>query len=114
VSDWVVAGFVSRVAERVTSAGEGLAAQLVDRYNPDIDDFGGNALRLQRFEPSQEFVEDLKGRLLSAPAIIAVDPARFDGGRRLVYGVAAVGSLASAAVLVALILRNRSVHRAAA
>jgi hypothetical protein len=102
------------VAERVTTAGEGLAAQLVERYNPDSAGFDGSALRLKTYEPSAEFVEDLKRRLLTAPVVDAPTVVPFDGGRRLVYGVAAVGSLASAAVLVALILRNRSINRAAA
>ena len=113
MNDWAVAGFVSRVAERVTTAGEGLAAQLVDRHNSYDDEASNWALRLPVVEPSPEFVDDLGRRLMVAPDAIVLDN-RFPDGRRLVYGVAAVGSLASAAVLVALILRNRSVGRAAA
>ncbi len=112
MNDWAVAGFVSRVAERVTTAGEGLAAQLAEFYNSD-DDVSTWTLRLPVVEPSPEFVDELGRRLLAAPVVIVSD-SRFPDGRRLVYGAAAVGSLASAAVLVALILRNRSIGRAAA
>jgi hypothetical protein len=114
VNDWAMAGFVSRVADRVTTAGEDLVAQIADRYNPDLDDVSVWTLRLPMVEPSGQFVEDLGRRLLGAPVEV-VGEGRFpDGGRWIVYGAAAVGSLASAAVLVALILRNRSVGRAAA
>jgi hypothetical protein len=111
VNDWAVAGFVSRVAERVTSAGEEFAAQWTERYSPDDAIF---AMRLPVVEPSPDFVEDLRQRLLEAPLIPEPEPITLLSGSRLVYGVAAVGSLASAAVVVALILRNRGGQRAAA
>jgi hypothetical protein len=114
VNDWVVAGFVSRVAERVTSAGEGFAAQLTERYYPGEASDVVYALRLPIVEPSPDFVADLRQRLLEAPLIAVPEPVAFLGGPRLVYGVAAVGSLASAAVVVALILRSRGSQRAAA
>ena len=114
MNEWVVTGFVSRVAERVASAGEGFAAQLTDRYSPDDESIVGLTLRLPIVEPSPEFVEDLRQRLLNAPVIEETGRIAFLSGSRLVYGVAAVGSLASAAVVVALILRSRGTHRAAA
>jgi hypothetical protein len=114
VNDWAVAGFVSRVAERVTSAGEGFAAQLTERYSPDDASDTIYTLHLPVVEPSPMFVEDLRQRLLEAPLIPEPEPIAFLSGTRLVYGVAAVGSLASAAVVVALILRNRGGQRAAA
>jgi hypothetical protein len=51
---------------------------------------------------------------MNAPIVVQPVRVAFLSGSRLVYGVAAVGSLASAAVVVALILRNRSANRAAA
>jgi hypothetical protein len=114
VNEWVVTGFVTRVAERVASAGEGFAAQLADRYSSDDDAIVGLTLRLPVVEPSPEFVEDLRQRLMNAPIVVEPVPVAFLSGSRLVYGMAAVGSLASAAVVVALILRNRSANRAAA
>jgi hypothetical protein len=115
VNEWAVTGFVSRVAERVASAGEGFAAQLTDRSSPDEDSLVHLTLRLPVVEPSPEFIEDLRQRLMNAPIVVAA-PARiaFFTGSRIVYGVAAVGSLASAAVVVALILRSRGTNRAAA
>jgi hypothetical protein len=114
VNEWVVTGFVSRVAERVASAGEGFAAQLTDRYSPDEARIVELTLRLPVVEPSPEFVEDLRQRLMNAPIVMETERVAFLSGSRLVYGVAAVGSLASAAVVVAIILRNRAAGRAAA
>jgi hypothetical protein len=114
VNEWAVTGFVSRVAERVASAGEGFAAQLIDRSSPDEDAIVHLTLRLPVFEPSPEFVEDLRQRLMNAPVVAAPARIAFFTGSRIVYGVAAVGSLASAVVVVALILRSRGTNRAAA
>ena len=105
MNDWAMAGFVSRVAERFATVGEDLVAQISDRYNADLDDVSVWTIRLPMVEPSAEFVEELGRKLLGAPVEV-VGEGRFpDGGRWIVYGAAAVGSLASAAVLVALILR---------
>ena len=114
MNDWAMAGIVSRVAERVTTAGEDLVGQIADRYNGDLDDVSVWTIRLPMVEPSTQFVEELGQRLLGAPVEV-IGEGRFpDGGRWIMYGAAAVGSLASAVVLVALILRNRSLGRAAA
>ncbi len=115
MNDWAVAEFVSRVAERVTTAGEGFVA-LVDRGAPEVSGFGPLVTAFPPVEPDPDFVLRLGQRLLTAPlapqeelpeAVSLLD-------RRVVYGVAAVGSLASAAVVVAIFLRSRASHRAAA
>jgi hypothetical protein len=113
MNDWAVTEFVSRVAERVTSAREDFAAQLAERYSPDDADDVLYTLRLPVVEPSPEFVDELRRRLLAAPVVLP-EPVAFINGTRLAYGFAAVGSLASAAVVVVLILRNRAAQRAAA
>jgi hypothetical protein len=118
VSEWDVAEFVSRVAERVTTAGEGFAAQLVERYGGDVDPVGLRPL-LAAFpfvEPAPEFVDALHRQILEAPVVIGpASPLLAPGtDRRIAYGVAAVGSLASAAVVVFIYLRNRGTNRAVA
>jgi hypothetical protein len=118
MSEWGVAEFVSRVAERVTTAGEGFAAQLVERHSGEVDPVGAGPL-LAAFpfvEPSPEFVEALRRQIFEAPMVNVQGSPIFASGteRWVVYGVAAVGSLASAAVFVAIYLRNRGTNRAAA
>jgi hypothetical protein len=113
--EWAVGDFVSRVAEQVTSAGSGLVA-LVDRggFEPLPLD-GLLTMAFARVEPSPDFIVTLYRELLAAPNVALDDPvivvSRPD--RRVIYGVAAVGSLASFAFLAALIWRNRA-HRIAA
>jgi hypothetical protein len=114
MSEWAVADFVSRVAERVTTAGEGLAAQIVDRH-ADEDDLVTGPLRtaFPRVEPSPDFVRRLQAELGSAPVVVTHPSVAIYADRRVVYGVA-VGSLASAAVVAALLLRSRAANRPAA
>lgn len=120
MSQWGVVDFVSRVAERVSTAGGGLAAQIGDHGERRADDV--EAIALAHFEaafpfvePSPEFVEDLYRRLMEAPLavesgqpLVVVSP-----DRRLVYGVAAIGSIASAAVVATIYFRARAASRAA-
>lgn len=112
MSQWPMAEFVSRVAERVTSAGEEFAG-LIDRNSDELLLIGGDHLRdaLAPVEPSPEFVAALRLRLQEAPLVEDPELSRHLD-RRVVYGVA-VGSLASAAVAAAIILRYRNVQRAA-
>lgn len=115
MTQWAVAEFVSRVAGRVTSAGEDLAAGFVERGSDDFMAVGGAYLRasLAPVEPSPQFVAALRQQLLDAPVLYAPaeePPTPVD--RRVVYGVA-VGSLASAAVVAMFYLRHRATQRAA-
>lgn len=118
MSEWVIAEIVSRVAERVTTAGEDLAAQLVERYGGEVDPLGAGPL-LTAFpfvEPSPEFVEALRRQILEAPVVVVRgSPVSAPGTERwVIYVVAAVGSLASAAVFAVIFFRNRGTNRAAA
>ncbi|HLZ10223.1 MAG TPA: hypothetical protein VKT80_16655 [Chloroflexota bacterium] len=117
MSESRLAGFVSRVAERVSTAGEGLAAQLIDWRPTEFDGDGLSALTnaFPYVEPSAEFALLLRQNLMDAPAFVPVGPFRaIVGDRRVVYGVAAFGSLASAAVVAMFLLRYRSASRPAA
>ena len=116
MNQWPVAEFVTRVAERVSSAGEEFAAGLVDRDGHQLLTIGGAHLRaaLAPVEPSPAFVAELAQQLREAAPVEAIElsePAR-NVDRRIFYGVA-MGSLASAAVAAAIILRYRTLHRAA-
>jgi len=118
MSEWVVAEFVSRVAERVTTAGEGFAAQLVERYAGEVDPVGVGPL-LAAFPyvaPSPEFVVALRRQLMEAPIVAITNASASAPGtdRWVMYGVAAVGSLASAAVVVVIYLRSRAANNRAA
>lgn len=117
MNQWPVAEFVTRVAERVSWAGEGLTAGLVDRDDDDgLLTIGGAHLQsvLSPVEPSPAFVAELARQLREADPAEASDfgepPHNLD--RRIFYGVA-MGSLASAAVAAAIIFRYRTYHRAA-
>jgi hypothetical protein len=110
MSEWAVGDFVSRLAEQVTSAGTGLVA-LVDRGGLEPLPLDGLfTIAFTRVEPSPDFVATLYRELLAAPNVALDGPvvvvSRPD--RRVIYGVAAVGSVASFAVLAAFILRNRA------
>jgi hypothetical protein len=109
--EWAVGDFVSRVAEQVTSAGSGLVA-LVDRGGLEPLPLDGLfSMAFTRVEPSPDFVATLYRELLTAPNVALDDPVAVEVSRpdrRVIYGVAAVGSLASFAVLAALIWRNRA------
>jgi hypothetical protein len=116
MNQWPVAEFVTRVAGRVSSAGEELASGLVDRDDDQLLSIGGAHLRaaLAPVEPSPAFVAELAQQLREAPPAEAIEiaaPGRVVD-RRLVYGVA-MGSLASAAVAAAIIFRYRTLHKAA-
>lgn len=119
MSQWGVGAFVSRVAERVSTAGEGFAAQIVVLGERGGDDEALAYARLEQalpfVEPSPEFVSSLHQRLMTTPIRLEdeIIPAPLGPDRRIVYGVAAIGSLASAAVLAALVIRTRTFHRAA-
>ena len=115
MSEWGVTSFVSRVAQSVTLAGEGIAAQLVVRNAfEDVAELPLLAVAFPYVEPSPEFTMALREQLMSAPLVDAVDARSSFADRRIVYGVAAFGSLASAAVVVAVLLRSRGINRAAA
>lgn len=117
MNEWAVADFVSRVAERVSTAGEGLAAQLIDRYPAefDVDGLATLAAAFPYVEPPADFIEILRQNLLDAPKLVPSDPARsIVGDRRVVYGVAAFGSIASAAVVAMFFFRYRAANRPAA
>jgi|GEM_PF-5324064 len=116
MSQWPVAEFVSRMAERVTGAGEEFAGGLIPR-DDELLDAGGTYLRaaFAMVEPSPEFVAALARQLGEATPMPDADLGEtgWNVDRRIVYGVA-MGSLASAAVAAALIFRHRYVHHAAA
>jgi hypothetical protein len=117
MNEWAVAGFVSRVAERVSTTGEGWAAQLVDRLPSefDADDMMSMSSMFPYVEPSPEFVLLLRQQLREVPLLEVSDQPRFlVSDRRVVYGVAAFGSIASAAVVAMLFLRARAANRPAA
>src|SRR5207248_11339002 len=117
MNQWAVTDFVSRVAERVTTARGGLVAQLADRRGGDDFEVAVYAQLRSAFpsvEPSPEFVAELYQRLMQAPALVPEElVVAAPADRRVVYG-AAIGSLASAAVIAAVVLRYRAAHRAAA
>lgn len=118
MSQWVVAEFMSRVAERVGTAGEGFAAQLTGRRT----EFGEQMLpevldeAFPFVEPSPEFVESLRQQLLEAAVMVPseVIVASSMATRRVLYGIAAVGSVASAAVIAVILYRTRVAQRPAA
>lgn len=117
MTQWTVVDFVSRVAERVGTAREGLTGHLVE--SGERDDEAAAFARLQdafpMVEPSPGFVVDLRERLMVASLLLGPDLAAPSAGpdRRIVYGAAALGSLALAATTAALVLRTRALHRAA-
>ncbi len=118
MSQWVVAEFMSRVAERVTNAGEGFAAQLT-RRQPEIWDQFVVASLDEAFpfvEPAPDFVESLRQQLLEAAIMVPSDIVATSSmaTRRVLYGVAAVGSVASAAVIAVVLFRSRATQRPAA
>ena len=117
MSQWPVAEFVSRVAERVSWAGEEFAGGLIDRGDDDLVNAGSAYLRMAfaMVEPSPEFVAELDRQLREATPVpdAEVAPTTHNLDRRIVYGVA-MGSLASAAVAAALIFRHRYVSHQAA
>ena len=117
MNQWPVVDFVSRVAGRVTNAGGGIAAQLAERRSHDDPEavYAYLHAALPIVEPSPEFVADLHRRLMEDPLPVPVELALVESAdHRVVYGVAALGSLASAAVIAAVVLRYRATHRAAA
>lgn len=111
MSQWAVAEFVSKVAERVSTAGEGFAAQLTRRHPGDWDNLGIESLdnAFPFVEPSREFVAALRAQLLETAAMVppdvAIAPSR--AVRRLLYGLAAVGSIASAAAIAIVLYRSK-------
>jgi hypothetical protein len=110
VSQWAVAEFVSRVAERVTTVSEDLAAQWSDRDWSEDHAAGPLAVAFPPVEPSPDFVASLRQQLAERPlpaAAVLPEQSAVWVNRGVVYGLAAVGSLASAAVVV-VVLRNRS------
>lgn len=117
MNEWAVADFVSRVAERVSTAGEGLAAQLVDWYPAefDVDTLASLSAAFPYVEPHAEFLQMLRKNLFEAPKLVPADPSwSIVSDRRVVYGVAAFGSIASAAVVAMFFLRYRAANRPAA
>jgi hypothetical protein len=112
MSQWVVAEFVSRVAERVSTAGEGFAAQLTRRRISAMERISPGLLEdaFPFMEPSPQFVESLRAQLLEAAVMVPPDVivASSMATRRVLYGLAAVGSVASAAVIAVLVFRSRS------
>ena len=118
MSEWGVADFVSRVAGRVSLAGEELAAQLVERHPAeyDIDGFDLFASAFPIVEPAAEFLVLLRQGLIDAPIVTQSETSFLvESDRRVIYySAAAVGSLASAALVTVLLLRNRAAHQPAA
>lgn|SRR5690348_15645875 len=115
MSQWVVAEFMSRVAERVSNAGEGFAAQL-GRRQSDLWDQGLVGSLDDAFpyvEPSPEFVHSLRQQLLEAAIMVPSDIVATSSmaTRRVLYGVAAIGSVASAAVIAVVLYRSRVAQR---
>ncbi|MGH2459251.1 MAG: hypothetical protein ACRDIY_10335 [Chloroflexota bacterium] len=118
MSQWVVAEFMSRVAERVSNAGGGFAAQLA-RRQPERWDRGLVESLDDAFpyvEPSPEFIQSLRQQLLEAAIMVPSDIVATSSmaTRRLLYGIAAVGSVASAAVIAVALYRSRVAQRPAA
>lgn len=117
MGQWAVVDFVSRMAERVGTAREGLTGHLVE--GSEADDEALAFARLQQafpmVEPSPAFVVNLYERLMSASPILEAEIPVPNAGpdRRIVYGAAALGSLALAATTAAIVLRTRVIHRAA-
>src|SRR5690348_15514958 len=116
MNQWPDPEVVTRVAERVSSAGEQLASGWVDRDDDQLLTIGGAHLTaaLAPVAPAPSFVAELARQLREAPPVetIEISEAAHNLDRRIFYGVA-VGSLASAAVAAAIILRYRTVRRAA-
>lgn len=110
MSQWKVAGLVSRVAERVSTAGEDFA-DLMGRRSLVADFVAADQIQelFPFVEPSPDFAASLHRQLMTAPLLVEAEgltsPAY--SGRRILYGVAAVGSLASAAVVAVIVFRSR-------
>lgn len=117
MSQWGVVDFVSRVAERVTTGRGGTVVPFVEPVRLDDAELAFAYLQagMPFVEPSPEFIAHLYQRLMTAPEALPVDELDVvtASDHRIVYGVAALGSLASAAVVAAFLLRTRSAHRAA-
>jgi hypothetical protein len=111
MSQWGVVEFVSRVAERMSTASEDLAAQLARHRPATPDDLATVSLEalFPPVEPSPAFVEALRRQLLEAPPMVPAEMAEAPTSttRRVVYGIAALGSLASAAVIAVVVYRAR-------
>ncbi|HVC34254.1 MAG TPA: hypothetical protein VNL16_12155 [Chloroflexota bacterium] len=109
---WVVAEFMSRVAERVSTAGGGFAAQLSRRRPEAWDDLTVEPLdnAFPFVEPAPGFVESLRAQLLEAAVMVPADVVATSSmaTRRALYGIAAVGSIASAAVIAVVVFRSRA------
>ncbi len=111
MSQWGVATFMSRVAERVSTAREDFASQLMRRRPDDWDrpgqEFLDNAFPF--VEPSPQFIESLRLQLLEAAVMVPSDvvAASSLATRRVVYGIAAVCSVVSAAVIAVVVFRAR-------
>lgn len=117
MSQWGVVDFVSRVAERVTTGRGGVEVPFAEpvRLGEEERAFAYLRAGMPFVEPSPEFVAQLYHQLMTAPEVrpvVELDAATVSD-HRIVYGVAAIGSLASAAVVAAFLLRTRSAHRAA-
>jgi len=110
MTQWTVAGIVSRVAERVSTVGEDFA-DLVGRRSLMVDLVAADRLQdlFPPVEPSPEFAASLHRELMAAPLLVEADDptTAVNAGRRILYGVAAVGSLASAAVVAVIVFRSR-------
>lgn len=112
MSQWVVAEFMSRVAERVSTAGEGFAAQLTRRRPFGADDMAPGFLddAFPFVEPSSEFIETLRRQILDAAVMVPADVVMTSSmaTRRVVYGLAAAGSVVSAALIAVVLYRVRT------
>lgn len=112
MSQWVVPEFMSRVAERVSTAGEGFAAQLTGRRADDPRPVAFVSLddAFPFVEPSPDFVESLRLQLMEAAVMVPpeVTVTSSMAARRVLYGVAAVGSVASAAAIAVVWYRSRA------
>jgi hypothetical protein len=116
MTQFAVVEFVSRVAGRVGAAGN-LAGQLLDRRPiEEVEAIAYDHLEaaFPFVEPSPDFVAALYRQLVEAPIVGTADDILTVGpDRRVVVGVA-VGSLASAALVAAILWRYRAGHRLAA
>ena len=119
MSQWAVAEFMSRMANRVNSAKEDFAAQLVGHRTGVMAQVEVGPLddMFPFVEPSPEFVATLRQQLLDAVVEIPAEVIETSSmaTRRVLYGLAAIGSLASAAAIAVVVYRSRgSTHRQAA